>query len=124
MSLFAFILIVTSATFHASWNLLAKKNQITLPFLAILCVVSALLSTNIFFWTPVLAGIFASLTYGLIIIAMNYVDNVSYIQVFRQLGLLLGMGGAIIFLKEKVTVPKVIGGISVVTGLILSVLKI
>ena len=304
MSLLAFILIVTSATFHASWNLLAKKNQITLPFLAILCVVSALLATNIFFWTPVeifkiplkfwgylaftligdtiywiglmmayrlmdmssaypmmralpilltaaatwifglgqtltplavcgiiliflgcmsmplksyrefnwrvylgksmffilvtaagttwytimdsqsqkvlcsllqntdisipvisityygirevalaigvsipvlliprhrkhlksiwqeyrwapvLAGIFASLTYGLIIIAMNYVNNVSYIQVFRQLGLLLGMGGAIIFLKEKVTVPKVIGGISVVTGLILSVLKI
>ena len=304
MSLFAFILIVTSATFHASWNMLAKKHRMTLPFLAVLCVVSALLAANIFIWTPVpvlrlpwkfwgallftligdtiywiglmmayrlmdmssaypmmralpilltagvtwvfglgqtltplavcgivliflgcmsiplksykewnwrtyfgksmffilvtaagttwytvmdnqsqkilieilkgseistpiisvtyyairelflaigvcipcllvssqriqlktiwkdyrwapvFAGIFASLTYGLVIVAMNYVDNVSYVQVFRQLGLLIGMGGAIFILKEKATLPKIIGGLLIVSGLILSVLKI
>lgn len=74
-------------------------------------------------WSPVIAGISGALTYGLVLMAMNYVDNVSYVQVFRQVGLLIGMAGAVIFLKEKVTVPKVIGGILIVTGLILSVLK-
>lgn len=72
---------------------------------------------------PVFAGTFATAAYALVLLAMNYVDNVTYVQVFRQLGLLIGMAGAMIFLKEKATVPKIAGGLMIVTGLILSVLK-
>lgn len=72
---------------------------------------------------PLFAGLFASLTYALVLLAMNYVNNVSYVQVFRQVGLLIGMAGAFFLLKEKITLPKIIGGLLIVTGLILSVLK-
>ena len=73
-------------------------------------------------WAPFAAGIFASLTYVLVLISMNYVDNVSYVQVFRQLGLLIGLFAGIFILKEKSALPKYIGGLLIVAGLILSVL--
>ena len=73
-------------------------------------------------WAPFLAGIFASLTYVLVLISMNYVDNVSYVQVFRQLGLIIGLLAGIFILKEKGTLPKYIGVALIVSGLILSVL--
>ena len=74
-------------------------------------------------WVPFLAGIFASLTYVLVLIAMNYVDNVSYVQVFRQLGLIIGLFEGIFILKEKGALPKYIGVFLIVCGLILSVLE-
>ena len=73
-------------------------------------------------WAPFLAGIFASLTYILVLISMNYVSNVSYVQVFRQLGLLIGLIAGIIVLKERSALPKYVGGALIVSGLILSVL--
>ncbi|MBE6358182.1 MAG: hypothetical protein E7057_02915 [Lentisphaerae bacterium] len=73
-------------------------------------------------WAPFAAGIFASLTYVLVLISMNYVDNVSYVQVFRQLGMLIGLLAGIFVLKEKGSLPKYVGGVLIVTGLILSVL--
>lgn len=53
MTWHAFILIILSAGLHASWNLVAKKNKITLPFYALICSVGAILCFNIHFWTPV-----------------------------------------------------------------------
>ncbi len=73
-------------------------------------------------WAPFAAGFFASLTYVLVLISMNYVDNVSYVQVFRQLGLLIGLFAGVVILKEKGALPKYIGGALIVAGLILSVL--
>ena len=73
-------------------------------------------------WAPFAAGAFASLTYVLVLMAMNYVDNVSYVQVFRQLGLLIGLLAGIFILKEKGAYPKYAGCIMIVAGLILSVL--
>lgn len=73
---------------------------------------------------PLLAGFFASLTYVLVLIAMNYVTNVSYVQVFRQAGLLISLFLGVFVLKEKCTVTKVAGVILIITGLILSVLKL
>ena len=72
---------------------------------------------------PILAGFFASLTYTTVLLAMNYVDNVSYVQVFRQLGLIFGMAGGIFILKERFTFPKLIGVILILSGLALTVLK-
>jgi drug/metabolite transporter (DMT)-like permease len=73
---------------------------------------------------PILAGFFASLTYTTVLLAMNYVDNVSYVQVFRQLGLIFGMAGGIIILKERCSLPKCIGGALILIGLVMTVLKI
>ena len=73
-------------------------------------------------WAPFLAGFFASLTYVLVLISMNYVNNVSYVQVFRQLGLLIGLLAGVLILREKGSLPKYAGGLLIVTGLILSVL--
>ena len=61
-------------------------------------------------------------SYGLVLIAMNYVTNVSYVQVFRQLGLLVGVAGGIIILKERCSATKIIGSLLIVTGLIMTVL--
>ena len=73
-------------------------------------------------WVPFIAGIFGSATYVLVLLAMNYVDNVSYVQVFRQLGLIVGLFAGVVILKEKATLPKFIGVFLIVSGLILSVI--
>ena len=72
---------------------------------------------------PVLAGLAAAFTYVLVLIAMNYVSNVSYVQVFRQIGLIIGMLFGILFLKEKCTLPKLLGVTLIIFGLILTVIK-
>ena len=74
-------------------------------------------------FTPVLAGLAASLCYVLVLIAMNYVTNVSFVQAFRQIGLVLGMAGAFIFLKEKCTLTKIVGIILILSGLAITILK-
>lgn len=74
-------------------------------------------------WTPLFAGIAAGFTYILVLIAMNYVTNVSYVQVFRQIGLIIGMSFGIIFLKEKCTATKVVGVTFILFGLAMTVLK-
>ncbi len=73
-------------------------------------------------WSPVLAGLFASATYILVLYAMNFVTNVSYVQVFRQLGLPIGMALGIIILKEKCTATKLAGIVLILAGLVLTVL--
>ena len=70
---------------------------------------------------PYLVGIFTGIAYLLVLWAMGMVSNVSYLQAFRQLSLPLGVAMGIIFLHEKFTVPKVIGVLMIVIGLILTV---
>ena len=74
-------------------------------------------------WLPVLAGLCGSLTYSSVLLAMNYVSNVTYVQVFRQLGLVFGLIGGIFILKEKGTATKFAGVALIILGLIISVLK-
>lgn len=73
-------------------------------------------------WMPFAAGAFASLTYITVLMAMNYVTNVSYVQVFRQLGLIFGLLGGIFILKERPSLPKFIGVALIISGLIITVL--
>ena len=73
-------------------------------------------------FNPVFAGLFATCAYSLVLIAMNYVSNVSYVQVFRQLGLLVGVAGGILILKERCSAPKITGSLCIVSGLIMTVL--
>ncbi len=73
-------------------------------------------------WLPILAGMCSSLTYLLVLMAMNFVTNVSYVQAFRQVGLLIGMLEGIFILKEKCTVTKIVGIVLILGGLAMMVL--
>lgn len=68
-----------------------------------------------------LAGFFSAVAYILVLLAMTHVTNVSYVQVFRQMSLPIGVFAGIFFLKEPCTLTKVVGLIMIVTGLIMNV---
>lgn len=74
-------------------------------------------------WSPFLAGLFALGAYTLVLVAMNHVTNVSYVQVFRQMGLPVGMVAGILFLKERCTLPKFTGVALILLGLLLTVIR-
>ena len=62
------------------------------------------------------------MTYILVLLAMNYVSNVSYVQGLRQLGLVIGMPEGVLILKERCTLTRVVGITLIVSGLVLTVL--
>ena len=68
---------------------------------------------------PVIAGVISSMSYALILIAMQYVTNVSYIQAFRQMSLPIGFLAGIIFLHEKSSATKIIGLLLILIGLMI-----
>lgn len=68
---------------------------------------------------PVIAGVISSVAYALILIAMQYVTNVSYIQAFRQLSLPIGFLAGVIFLHEKSSATKIVGLLLILTGLMI-----
>lgn len=70
----------------------------------------------------ILAGCFSTGTYVLVLLAMNYVSNVSYVQGFRQIGLLIGMFEGIFILKERPAVPKFVGLALILSGLALTLI--
>ncbi len=69
--------------------------------------------------TPLISGLFSSLAYVLILIAMGYVSNVSYVQAFRQMSLPLGVLAGVVLLKEKCGGPKLAGVFLIVAGLVM-----
>ncbi len=66
-----------------------------------------------------MTGIGIYLTYGLVLISMNYVTNVSYVAAFRQLSIPLGALLGMALLKEPRYPPKIIGVVIVFLGLVL-----
>ena len=82
-------------------------------------IVKNLLGTK----SPYLSGIFSVGAYGLVLVAMGLVTNVSFIQAFRQLSLPIGVALGIFVLKEKVSAPKLIGVAMLLTGLVLTAVK-
>lgn len=73
-------------------------------------------------WMPLVAGCCSSLTYVLVLVAMNFVTNVAYVQAFRQIGLLFGLLEGVFVLKERCTAPKLLGTLLILAGLAVSVL--
>ena len=69
-----------------------------------------------------LAGVLSGVTYILVLMAMIRVDNVSYVQAFRQLGLVIGMLEGFFILKERCTLTKVLGIVLIVSGLVMTVI--
>jgi drug/metabolite transporter (DMT)-like permease len=70
--------------------------------------------------TAVLIGIIITATYGLVLLAMAYVSNVSYVSAFRQLSIPIGAALGILVRKEAATPPKLAGIALVVVGLVLA----
>ena len=70
---------------------------------------------------PSLSGIFSTLAYVMILMAMPMVTNVSLVQAFRQLSLPICALAGVLLLHEKMTAPRLTGFILIFTGLILSV---
>jgi len=70
------------------------------------------------FLYPAAAGICCSCAYALILFAMQYVTNVSFIQAFRQLSLPLGFLAGVIFLHEENSRTKTTGLILILAGLL------
>ena len=66
-----------------------------------------------------LTGIGIYLTYGIVLVSMNYVANVSYVAAFRQLSIPFGAIFGMALLKEPRYPPKIAGIVAIVTGLVL-----
>jgi drug/metabolite transporter (DMT)-like permease len=71
---------------------------------------------------PYLAGVFAALAYALILLAMNNVTNVSFVQAFRQLSLPVSALLGLWILKEKITLFRWCALGTIMFGLMLSLL--
>ena len=68
---------------------------------------------------PMLTGICATTAYALILAAMQFVTSVAYIQAFRQLSLPIGVLAGVFLLHERCPLPKIVGVILIVAGLLL-----
>ncbi len=72
--------------------------------------------------TVFLTGFFVMATYLLVLTSMSMVDEVSYIVALRQLSIPIGVAIGALWLKEKLTFPRVIGVWVMLIGLVLVVL--
>lgn len=66
---------------------------------------------------PYLSGVFAGAAYLLVLLAMRHVENVSYVQAFRQMSLPIGFLMGVLLLKEKVTALQVAAVALILGGL-------
>lgn len=66
-----------------------------------------------------LSGFGIYLAYGLVLLAMNYAKNVTYVAAFRQLSIPIGALLGIVLLKEAIHIPKIIGIIFIFIGVTL-----
>ena len=67
----------------------------------------------------ILTGVFFTIAYLLVLIAMPLADNVSYIQAFRQISLPLGMLAGVIWLKERPSPARLAGLGTMLAGLVI-----
>jgi drug/metabolite transporter (DMT)-like permease len=70
-----------------------------------------------------LTGVGIYLTYGIVLISMNYVSNVSYVAAFRQLSIPIGAVLGMVLLREPRYLPKIVGIAAIFAGLVLVGLK-
>jgi drug/metabolite transporter (DMT)-like permease len=72
--------------------------------------------------TAAVMGTIIMATYGLVLLSMAYVRNVSYVFAFRQLSIPIGAALGMLVRKESATPPKLAGIVLIVTGLVLAAL--
>jgi drug/metabolite transporter (DMT)-like permease len=66
-----------------------------------------------------MTGLIITATYGLVLAAMAYVTNISYLAAFRELSIPLGALLGMTIQKEPAPAPKIIGIVVVLAGLLL-----
>jgi len=66
-----------------------------------------------------LAGTGIVVAYGLVLVAFGFAENVSYVVAFRQVSLPIGTLFGVVFLGERVGVPRLVGTLLIVAGLVL-----
>jgi uncharacterized membrane protein len=71
---------------------------------------------------PLIAGLALCLSYMLVLASMKFVSNVSYVAGFRQLSIPLGVLLGVVVLKERLFMPRIIGCLIIVVGLIMTAL--
>ncbi len=64
-------------------------------------------------------GAFIALTYSVVLVALAFTRDVSYVVAFRQASIPIGAAIGVMFFKEKMPLPKLAGIGIIVTGLIL-----
>jgi drug/metabolite transporter (DMT)-like permease len=69
---------------------------------------------------PLMTGIIITSSYILVLLAMQFATNVSYVVAFRQSSILLGVLLGIFILKEQATRFKIIGVVLIFAGLVLA----
>jgi drug/metabolite transporter (DMT)-like permease len=67
-----------------------------------------------------LTGMGIYLTYGIVLVSMNYVTSVSYVAAFRQLSIPIGAILGMAFLKEPRYLPKIISVAAIFLGLVIA----
>ena len=68
---------------------------------------------------PMLTGGWITVTYGFVLLAMAFADNVSYIVAFRQISIPIGVGMGIVLLREPAGFAKLVGTGVLAAGVIL-----
>lgn len=69
--------------------------------------------------SAIICGVFTVSAYVLVLLAMPLVTNVSFVQVFRQMGLPMGVAAGVLILKEKCSAARLVGIVTIVLGLAL-----
>lgn len=69
---------------------------------------------------PMVSGIFTVGAYVLVLLAMPLVVNVSFVQAFRLMGLPLSVAAGVFLLKEKCSLPRLVGVCAIAAGLMLA----
>jgi drug/metabolite transporter (DMT)-like permease len=112
---------------NLGWALLfGELESISISFFLILFIINRAPERRVLrksprsdWWMAALTGLIITATYGLILLAMAYVRNVSYVLAFRQLSIPIGAALGMLVRKEAVYFPKLVGIGVVVVGLIL-----
>jgi drug/metabolite transporter (DMT)-like permease len=67
----------------------------------------------------ILSGIAIFVAYSLVLIAMGFARNVTYVVAFRQMSIPLGVLLGLLVLGEPMNPPKAVGVLAVTAGLVL-----
>lgn len=67
----------------------------------------------------VATGAFIAVTYSIVLVALAFARDVSYVVAFRQTSIPIGVGIGVLFFKESMPPPKLLGTVVLVVGLIL-----
>jgi len=110
----AFLFVILQAWSALAWLSLGLSTQAT---------ERRLLQKLVLNWRSTMAaGVLILGTYALVVWAMAYADDVSYVVAFRQISIPIGVALGWYFLGEPVHAPKVIGVVMILAGLLLVVL--